>query len=165
MGVNLAQVGRADRYFMVDSAAGGAMVMTGKVGGVAVDTLAGMSHTRGRAFEGAGSAIVAGAAATGCMNLACSDKGRGGGGVAAGAVRGSRASSSILFDRVGVAVVMAVKVSGMAGKAGASLAAVDRCVAIAVDAINAGAVDTGVTVETIALVDTIDNIPAMAVQA
>jgi len=78
LGVNLAQIGRADRDLMVNRTAGAAMVMTGKVGGMAGNTLTLLTAAQpvtGGAFEGAGGRIVAGGAAECGMDLASTDEG------------------------------------------------------------------------------------------
>lgn len=52
LGVNLAQVKGAKRHLMVDRAAGGAVVMAGKVGGVTVYALSSLAKCRTRAGAG-----------------------------------------------------------------------------------------------------------------
>ena len=147
-GINLAQVGRVKRHGMLFTAAG-AMVVAREIGRVAVDTLAISAFTAetvtGRAFIGAVGQVVAGGAAVGGMDLTCPNegghRGRDVAMVAAGTVLGDRVEFRILFNRTAMVVVMAKEVIGMALDAGAASAAVEGGVAIAVGAIDAGAVD------------------------
>jgi len=60
---------------------------------------------------------------------------------------------------------MAVEVSGMAGNAGATFTAVDRGVSVAVGAINAGTVDTGMASEAVVLMHGAHGVALMASDA
>lgn len=71
----------------------------------------------------------------------------------------------ILPDPGTVVVVMVVEIAGMALNTGAAITAVDRGIAIAVEANNAGAVDNRVALEAIVLVDRADDVAKVAVDA
>jgi len=62
-------------------------------------------------------------------------------------------------------VVVAIEVGGVTGGAVAAVAVIDRGVTVAIGADNAGAVDVGVTGETVVLVDGGDRIAGVAVAA
>ena len=117
---------------MVDQAASGTMVMAGEVGGMAGDALAAASDSRGLEGAVAGD-VMAGSATLGRMGLANAYEGRGGGGMAARAVCCGRGSSQVFLDLVSMAVDVAVEIGGMTLDAGATIAAIDRGIAMAID--------------------------------
>lgn len=72
--------------------------------------------------------------------------------MAAGTVDGCRAGGRVLLDGVYMAVVMAVEIGAMAGKAAATIATVHRGVTIAIYANNKRPVSRGVALEAIVVV-------------
>ena len=105
---------------------------------------------------------MAGGAASCGMNLAGADKRRDGGVMTANAVDGCRAGSCILLDRVGVVVIVAVEVGGVAGRTGAAITTVDPGVTVAIGPIDAGAVDTGVAGEAVVFMNRAHGVTGMA---
>lgn len=90
------------------------------------------------------------------MHLARTYEGGGGCAVAACAVDRCWGQRQVLGDSGVVVVIMAVKVSGVTGGAGAAIATVDCGIAIAVDADDPGAVGTGVAGKAVVVVDRYD---------
>ena len=80
----------------------------------------------------------------------------------ASTVDGSRGGGAVTLHRVGVTVVMAVEVGGMAGNARPAIATVNPGVAVAVGAINASAVDIGMTHEAAIAVHSAHGVAKMA---
>ena len=116
---------------------------------------------------------MAGGAAKGGMDLTRADKGRNRGAmtvdtfVANLAGINAAGDNNVFLDRVRMAVVMTVEISGMADKASATFATINPGITVAVGAINAGAVDAGVTGEAIVFMGfvTCNDVTGMASDA
>jgi len=128
---------RVEHDVMVNRTAGGAMVMAGEVSGVAGDTLAAAGNRRALEFAVDGRLVAGGAAIIG-MDLTGADERGAGGGMAAKAdtVCRGRSKGGVDLDLIGVAMVVAIEVGGMAIGAGATGAVIDRGIAVTVDANN-----------------------------
>lgn len=144
---------------MIHRATGGAMVVAGKVGGVTVDAFT--RAVQGRPLEGAAGRAVAGGTLAGGMDLADRHKRCRRGVMAANAMDAVRGGGGVLLDGIGVAVVMAAEVIGMTGRTFAAIAAVGRSVAVAVYAIDPGAIGARVAHEAGVAVDPADGVPQM----
>ena len=166
LGIGLAHVfgvdGLIDLHAMIDQTAAVAVVMTGKTAGVAIFALAGA--VGGRAGERTAGGQMAGQAAIFSMDLAAANKRRVAGVMAAGAIYRGRGGNGIDRHRGGMAVAVAVEVSGMALDAGAAHAAIDPGIAMAVVA-KAPAAVSWIVAGVAAGMDTGDPIAGVAVDA
>lgn len=125
---------------MVNCATSSTMIMADEIGGVAGDTLAASCNSRcnKRAIA---ICVVARATAFKSMSLTDTNKGRGGGGVAAHTIGRRRSGSHVLFNLIGVAVNVSVKVCHMTLGAGSTIAAIDRSVSTSIDSDATTAID------------------------
>jgi len=156
--------GRVELDGMIDQTAQGAMIMAIEIGGVAGDTLAATSNSRGN--QTTVRRVVAGGAALWRMDLTASGEWRGGGaGMAAGTVNRGWAGEHVFLDLGAVVMGVAGKVVSMASSAGAASAAVDRGVAMAIDPGDPEAVCRGVTVGAVVFVYRADGITRVAADA
>lgn len=138
-GVTLAKVAYwVDQHGMVDSSAGGAMVMAGKGTGMAIFAFAAAGASRADAGTSCG--CVAGQAAICGMDLAAADKWCAAGAVAAHAVDGDWGRNSVDHNRGIMTVRMGIEVGGVALSTAAAHAAVDRRIAMSVYAKTTAAV-------------------------
>jgi len=134
--IGLAFIGeRVEHDVMVNQATGAAMVMAGEVSGMTDGAFPAAGNCR--AFELAiGCRAVAGGATIVGMDLACANERSGGGGMATKAytVCRGRSKGRVHLDLIGVVVIVAIEVGGMAIGASATGAVIDRGIAVAVDA-------------------------------
>ena len=150
LGISLAEIRTADEHGMIDGAAGGTMIMTGKVAGMTCATLTAAGNSRGP--QGAvGCGVMAGGTTLNVMNLTCTGVRRGHRAVTMGTVGGVRVGDAVLLHLGAVVMAVGVKIGGMTLSAGAAVAAVDG--GIAVGAGNAGTIDIGMAEITAVVVD------------
>lgn len=97
LGIDLAEIGRAHGHRVVNRPAGGAVIMTGKVGGMAILALAGL--TEGRALAQPGGSIVTGETAANGMDLTGANEGGDGSDMTSGAIRRRRSDGRIDLHR------------------------------------------------------------------
>lgn len=151
LGVNLPKISdRINCHRMIDSPAGGAVVMAGEIQGVTVDALP--SPIKSRPLKGSASDSVTGGATASSMNLTCSNKRRNCGVMTPCTVNSCRTGGRILLNRGAVIMVVTIKIRNMTGSTRSATTTVDRSVTVAVGANNASAVDTGVAHETVVAV-------------
>lgn len=155
---------RVELDTMVNGATGATMVMAGKIGCMASDTLAAASDCWRKECAVVGG-VVTGAAAFGGMDLAAADKRRAACCVATDTISRRWGHCGVDLNLVCMTVVVAIEVSRVTVGAGAAVAKVNRGITVAIRTDDTSAIGIRVTGETVVVVDGSDRIAGMTVDA